>query len=216
MSNDQRGSSRGLWRTFHVQPPSRLGKARFYLASRQPVELHIPPSTHLLGKYSQIQGFITRTKAEPYDQIAGHCRDLFSGWVKEWQSHRGALVVSGSRKRAFRAQFRQVYIHRACDFALGQVGAHIDSTAAKLGLSACALSASGPLGLDRKGFDAARSCLRLRFGTPLWRVPIVAIYRPKTRAECRGTSPEAGIEWSTGSEPHEIPSIARPCRRPPH
>jgi hypothetical protein len=77
-------------------------------------------------------------------------------------------------------------------------------------------TASGPLGLHRKGFDAARSCLRLSFGTPLWRVPIVAIYRPKTRAECRGTSPEAGIEWSTGSETHEIPSVARPCRRPPH
>ena len=98
MSNDQRVSSRGLWRTFHVQPPSRLGKARLYLASRQPVELPIPPSTHLLRKSSQIQGFITRTKAEPYDQIAGDCCDLFSRWVKEWQSHRGALVVSGLRR----------------------------------------------------------------------------------------------------------------------
>jgi hypothetical protein len=99
MSNDQRVSSRGLWSSFHFQPPSRLGKARLYLASRQPVELHIPPSTHLLRKYSQIQGFITRTEAEPYDQIAGDCCDLFSRWVKEWQSHRGALFVSGSRKR---------------------------------------------------------------------------------------------------------------------
>jgi len=91
MSNDQRVSSRGLWSSFHFQPPSRLGKARLYLASRQPVELHIPPSTHLLRKYSQIQGFITRTEAESYDQIAGDCGDLFSRWVKEWQSHRGAL-----------------------------------------------------------------------------------------------------------------------------
>ena len=89
MSNDQRVSSRGLWRTFHVQSPSRLGKARLYLASRQPVELPIPASTHLLRKSSQIQGFITRMKAEPYDQIAGDCCDLFSRWVKEWQSHRG-------------------------------------------------------------------------------------------------------------------------------
>jgi hypothetical protein len=87
MSNDQRVSSRGLSRVFHVQPPSRLGKARLYLASRQPVEMPIPPSTHLLRKSSQIQGFITRTKAEPYDQIAGDCCDLFSRWVKEWQSH---------------------------------------------------------------------------------------------------------------------------------
>jgi hypothetical protein len=96
--NDQRVSSRGLWRTFHVQPPSRLGKARLYLASRQPVELPIPPSTHLLRESGQIQGFVTRTKAEPYDQIAGDRWDLFSRWVKEWQSHRGALVVSGLRK----------------------------------------------------------------------------------------------------------------------
>ena len=98
MSNDQRFSSRGLLGTLHVQPPSRLGKARLYLASRQQVELPIPPSTHLRRKSSQIQGFITRTKAEPYDQIAGDCCDLFSMWVKEWQSHRGALVVSGLRK----------------------------------------------------------------------------------------------------------------------
>jgi hypothetical protein len=89
MSNDQRVSSRGLWRTFHVQPPSRLGKARHDLASRQPVELPIPPSTHLLRKYSQIQGFITPTKAEPYDQIAGNCCDLFSRWVKEWNRIEG-------------------------------------------------------------------------------------------------------------------------------
>src|SRR4029077_8080210 len=98
MSNDPRVSSRGPLRTFPLQPPSRLGKARLYLASRQPVELHIPPSTHLLRKSSQIQGFITRTKAEPYDQIAGDCCDLFSRWVKEWQSHRGALVAGGSRR----------------------------------------------------------------------------------------------------------------------
>jgi hypothetical protein len=85
-------SSRGLWRTFHVQSPSRLGKARLYLASRQPVELPIPASTHLLRKSSQVQGFITRMKAEPYDQIAGdHC-DLFSRWVKERQSHRGGWL----------------------------------------------------------------------------------------------------------------------------
>jgi hypothetical protein len=74
--NDQRVSSGRLWRTFHVQSPSRLGKARLYLVSRQPVELCIPPSTHLLRKYSQIQGFITRMEAEPYDQIAGDCCDL--------------------------------------------------------------------------------------------------------------------------------------------
>ena len=98
MSNDQRVSSGRLWRTFHVQSPSRLGKARLYLASRQPVELPIPASTHLLRKSGQIQGFITRMKAEPYDQIAGDCCDLFSRWVKEWQSHRGARCKCGSRK----------------------------------------------------------------------------------------------------------------------
>jgi len=96
--SDQRVSSRGLWRTFHVQSPSRLGKARLYLASRQPVELPIPTSTHLLRKSSQIQGFITRMKAEPYDQIAGDYCDLFSRWVKEWQSHRGARWKCGSQK----------------------------------------------------------------------------------------------------------------------
>ena len=83
MSKNRKVLSGRLWRTFHVQSPSRLGKARLYLASRQPVELPIPPSTHLLRKYSQIQGFITRTEAEPYDQIAGDCCDLFSRWVKE-------------------------------------------------------------------------------------------------------------------------------------
>jgi hypothetical protein len=46
MSSDQRVSSRGLWRTFHVQSPSRLGKAHLYLASRLSVELPIPASTH--------------------------------------------------------------------------------------------------------------------------------------------------------------------------
>jgi hypothetical protein len=63
--NDQMVSFRGLWRTFHVQPPSRLGKAPLYLSSRQPVELPIPPSAHLFRKSSQIQGLITRAKAEP-------------------------------------------------------------------------------------------------------------------------------------------------------
>jgi hypothetical protein len=95
---DQRVSCRGLWRSFRVQSPSRLGKARLYLASRQPVELPIPASTHLFRKSSQIQGFITRMKAEPYDQIAGDCCDLLSRWVKEWQSHRGALVVKAVRE----------------------------------------------------------------------------------------------------------------------
>jgi hypothetical protein len=52
----------------------------------------------LLRKSSQIQGFITRTKAEPYDQIAGDCCDLFSRWVKEWQSHQEARWKRGSQK----------------------------------------------------------------------------------------------------------------------
>jgi hypothetical protein len=65
--SDQKDSSRGLWRTFHVQSPSRLGKAQLYLASRQSVELLIPAGTHLLRKSSQIQGFITRIQAEPHD-----------------------------------------------------------------------------------------------------------------------------------------------------
>jgi hypothetical protein len=72
MSNDRRVSSGRLWRTFLVQSPSRLGKAHLYLASRLSVELPIPASTHLLRKFSQMQGFTTRMKAEPYDQVAGH------------------------------------------------------------------------------------------------------------------------------------------------
>ena len=105
MSNDQKVSSRGLWRTFHVQSPSRLGKAHLYLASRQPVELPIPASTHLLRKSSQIQGFIARTKAEPDDQIAGDCCDLLSRRVKEWQSHRGTLVVNAVRESSTLLRF---------------------------------------------------------------------------------------------------------------
>ena len=66
--------------------------------SRQSVELPIPASTHLLRQSSQIQGFISRMKAEPYDQIAGDYCDLFSRWVKEWQSHRGARCKCGSQK----------------------------------------------------------------------------------------------------------------------
>src|ERR1700733_14012371 len=82
----------------HVQSPSRLGEARLYLASRQPVELPIPASTHLLRESSQIQGFISRTKAKPHDQIAGDYCDLLSRWVKEWQSHRRARWKCGSQK----------------------------------------------------------------------------------------------------------------------
>jgi hypothetical protein len=70
-SNDRRISSGRIWRTFHVQSPSRLDKTRLYLVSRQAVELPIPASTHLLRKSGQKQGFITRMKAEPIDQIAG-------------------------------------------------------------------------------------------------------------------------------------------------
>ena len=43
-------------------------------------------------------GLHPRTKAEPYDQIAGDYCDLFSRWVKEWQSHRGARWKCGSQK----------------------------------------------------------------------------------------------------------------------
>jgi hypothetical protein len=97
MSNDRRVSSGRLWRTFHFQSPSRLDKTRLYLVSRQPIELPIPASAHLLRKSRQKQGFITRMKAEPNDQIAGDYCDLFSRWVKEWQSHQGARCRSGSR-----------------------------------------------------------------------------------------------------------------------
>jgi hypothetical protein len=97
MSNDQRVSSGRLWRTFHVQSPSRLDKTRLDLVSRQAVELPIPASTHLLRKSGQKQGFFTRMKAEPIDQIAGDCCDLLSRRVKEWQSHRGTRCRSDSR-----------------------------------------------------------------------------------------------------------------------
>jgi hypothetical protein len=100
MSNDQRVSSGRLWRTFHVQSPSRLDKTRLYLVSRQAVELPIPASPHLPRKSGQKQGFVTRTKAEPYDQIAGDRCDLFSRWVKEWQSHRGALCKRFAKARS--------------------------------------------------------------------------------------------------------------------
>jgi hypothetical protein len=72
-----------------VQSLSRLGKAPLYLASNQSIELPIPASTHLLRKFSQIQSFIMRMKAESCDEIAGDCGDLISRWVNEWQSHRG-------------------------------------------------------------------------------------------------------------------------------
>jgi hypothetical protein len=98
MSNDQRVSSDRLWRAFRVQSPSRLDKTRLYLVSRQAVELPIPASTHLLRKLGQKQGFITRMKAEPIDQIAGDCCDLLSRRVKEWQSHREARWKRGSQK----------------------------------------------------------------------------------------------------------------------
>ena len=52
---------------------------------------------HLRRKSGQKQGFITRMKAEPIDQIAGDCCDLLSRRVKEWQSHR-ALVGNAVRK----------------------------------------------------------------------------------------------------------------------
>ena len=38
--------------------------------------------------------------------------------------------------------------------------------------------------------------------------------RPEPKSQ--GHVAEAGIEWSTGSETHEIPSLARPHRHPPH
>src|ERR1700733_9561099 len=76
------------------------------------------------------------------------------------------------------------------------------------------LSGGCPPGLDR-ALAMARSSSQLIFGNLLWRVPIVAIYRAKTRAERRGSSPSRH-RWSIGSETHEIPSLARPCRRPPH
>ena len=98
--SDQRVSSRGLQRTFHVQSPSRLGETRLYLVSRQAVELAIPASTHLRRKSSQIQGFITRMKAEPYDQIAGDYCDLFSRWIKEMGNRMGARGKCSFRAKA--------------------------------------------------------------------------------------------------------------------
>jgi co-chaperonin GroES (HSP10) len=44
---------------------------------------------------------------------------------------------------------------------------------------------------------------------------MVAIY---SKLETRSPAPgwPGRHRWSVGSETHEIPSIARPCRRPPH
>src|SRR5208283_3252933 len=56
-----------------------------------------------------------------------------------------------------------------------------------------------------------------RFGTVLQRVLAVAIYGAlETRAERQGFSPRGRRRKSTGSETHEIPSIARPRRHPPN
>jgi hypothetical protein len=174
MARRPEGSSRGLCRTFHVQPPSRFGKARPYLASRQPVELRIPPSTHLLRESSQIQGFITRMKAEPSDQIAGDYCDLFSRWVKERQSHRGARWKCGSQKARRRSgstsdqlitrptdrgggensrsiptmthTIRQVYAHPLSDFS--QAIADSEVSSARAGLTPLHVISGGcPVGL---------------------------------------------------------------------
>jgi hypothetical protein len=115
--SDQKDSSRGRWRTFHVQSPSRLGKAQLYLASCQSVEPPIPAGTHLLRKSSQIQGFIARIQAEPGDQIAGDYCDLLSRRVKEWQSHRG---ISRWQMRFSRARRRFV---SAGDRDIGRINA---------------------------------------------------------------------------------------------
>ena len=54
----------------HLPGPVAFAPRQSSSLSREPpaVELPIPPSTHLLRKSSQIQGFITRMKAEPYDR----------------------------------------------------------------------------------------------------------------------------------------------------
>jgi hypothetical protein len=51
-------------------------------------------------------------KAESQDHIAGDCCDLFSRWVKEWQSHRGALVVNADRERSTSLRLGQRPAHR--------------------------------------------------------------------------------------------------------
>ena len=94
MSERPKVSSVRLWRTFQVQSPSRVDKTRLDLMSRQAVEPPIPACTHLLRKSGQKQGFITRMKTEPIDQIAGDRCDFFSRRIKEWQSHRGARCNS--------------------------------------------------------------------------------------------------------------------------
>ena len=204
MSNDQRVSSGRLWRTFHVQSPSRLDKARLYLASRQPVELPIPGSTHLPRKSSQIQGFITGMKAEPYDQIAGDYCDLFSRWVKEWQSHRGARCKCGSQKldvapsrRATSSSpdqrgnggsensrsiptmthtIRQVCAHPVSNFS--QAIAESDVSSATTGAYPQHVIYRRLSSRSVPECRVARPSSRLRIGSLLSRVPMVAIYRP--------------------------------------
>ena len=233
---------RGLWRTFHVQSPSRLGKARLYLASRQPVELPIPASTHLLRKSSQIQGFITRMKAEPNDQIAGDYCDLFSRRVKEWQSHRGARWKCGSQKLdvapsrlatspspdqrdngggensrsipTMTHTIRQAYAHPVSDFSQAIADSEVSSATTRPDPSACDLSEV--VQSVWSGMPSARSSSRLRCWHSL-ATSANSGYLSGLRPEPSARACRPGRHrWSTGSETHEIPSIARPHRHPPH
>src|SRR5208282_5657323 len=69
----------------------RLDKARVYLAGHQLIERPVPARMHLRGKFSQIRGFVVRTKTKSRDQVCRSCCDLISAGSKESQSHREAL-----------------------------------------------------------------------------------------------------------------------------
>ena len=72
-----------------------------------------------------------------------------------------------------------------------------------------------PPGLDWEAFATARTSSHLIFWHSLVASANGGYFAAhKTRAERQGSSPDRHC-GSTGSETHEIPSIARPCRHPP-
>ena len=181
-------------------------------------------------------------KAEPYDQIAGDYCDLFSRWVKEWQSHRGARWKCGSQKLdvapsrlatspspdqrdngggensrsipTMTHTIRQVYAHPVSDFSQAIADSEVSSATTRPDPSACDLSEvvqsvwSGmPSCALIVSFEGWHSLVSSANGGYL------SALRPEPKA--RAARP-AGIAGQTGSETHEIPSIARPCRHPPH
>ena len=88
------------WPLAHLPRPVAFAPRQSSSLSREPPAGRVAYSSEpaFAQKVQPKQGFITRMKAEPYDQITGDYCDLFSRWVKEWQSHRRARWKCGSQK----------------------------------------------------------------------------------------------------------------------